>query len=108
MTDGVANVMQALWQSLLGVLRFRDFQRPKYKQRSAYNVGARNKSPKTAIQTAVAVVAHSEIVVRGNYEVTALDILVNLLWPGPIWGVGIDTVWQGYRGKLIAISNMIT
>src|SRR5437899_1750899 len=56
---------------ITGAVRFRAFDREIDHQGPAYDVGPRYKSPIAAVQTVVTVVAHHEVMVRGNYQFTA-------------------------------------
>src|SRR5258708_8565489 len=75
MAQGVENVVAALSQCLVRIGIGWRIKRPKTKQRHAYTVRARTKTPLPAIQAGVAVIAHHEVIAIPDNPVIAVNIL---------------------------------
>src|SRR5579862_9632332 len=58
------------------VLVFRHIKRPINKERPANHIFLRNKSPETAVQAHIPIVAHAEIAIRRNYQ---LAVFINMI-----------------------------
>src|SRR5450432_1755655 len=100
MNDHMRQKSQPLAHAPHFVLVFRGYKRPVDKHRPPNDVVPGNEPPVAAVQTAVAVIAHSEIAVRRHHHVAILHVLGQSELP---LRSDIAVVHGRYRGKLVAI-----
>jgi len=91
---------------VLVVLVIGRFERPIVKQRSADDVFARHKPPVARIEAVVAVIAHHEVLARGNDQIAVDHIFGKLHKPGLGRGIGLIDRWRD-GGKLVEEVLMI-
>src|ERR1041385_8721492 len=69
---------------ITGASRFRAFHREIDHQGPAHDVGPRYKSPVAAVKTILAIIAHHEVVLRGNHQFAIAHIIRQLVAPAPV------------------------
>src|SRR5258708_4974198 len=103
-TQGVENIVATLLQALIRIGTGWHIERPENKQRTADNVGARNKSPVPAVEAGIAVVAHHEVTAVRHNQVIALNMLSHFDWPV---GRGRISAQQRISWKVVAFRLIV-